>query len=204
MLRVATTISGRPAMIKVCQTSKIPAAIEASSTMPFGERLLGETAQWLVSADLDLGPFYRIVEPHPIMGPIAKALRVIEGRRPNLKTMPWYRELAAFQRYETDMRDALQEMGVHLVFSDSNTLLSMAPNRSGGKLRGVAQKTEITVDGDGIRADSGTISGGVYGGIMMVREPFHMTLNRPFVFLIRDTVTHALLFIGAVMNPKEP
>jgi serpin B len=106
--------------------------------------------------------------------------------------------------YETDMRDALQNFGVHLIFSDNNTLLSMAPNRSGGILRGVAQKTEITVDGDGIGADSGTISGGVYGGIMMVREPFHMTLNRPFVFLIRDTVTHALLFIGAVMNPKEP
>ena len=106
--------------------------------------------------------------------------------------------------YETDMRDALQKLGVHLIFSDSTTLLSMAPNRSGGKLSGVAQKTEITVDGDGIRADSGTISGGVYGGIMMVREPFHMTLNRPFVFLIRDTVTHALLFVGAVMNPKAP
>ena len=105
--------------------------------------------------------------------------------------------------YETDMRDALKKLGVHLIFSDSNTLLSMAPSRSGGILRGVAQKTNITVDGDGIRADSGTISGGVYGGIMGVREPFHMTLNRPFVFVIRDTVTHALLFVGAVMNPKE-
>src|SRR5205807_7824511 len=51
-------------------------------TMPFGERLLGETAQWLVSADLDLGPFYRIVEPHPIMGPIAKALRGLKPLRP--------------------------------------------------------------------------------------------------------------------------
>jgi serine protease inhibitor len=105
--------------------------------------------------------------------------------------------------YETDMRDSLQKLGVHLIFSDNTTLLSMAPNRSGGKLRGVAQKTEITVDQDGIRADSGTISNGAYGGVMMVREPFHMTLNRPFIFLIRDTVTHALLFIGVVMNPNE-
>ena len=82
MLRVATTIGGRPAMIKVRQTSKIPAAIEASSTIPFDERLLSETVQWLVSADLDLGPFYRIVEPHPIMGPIAKALRGLKPLRP--------------------------------------------------------------------------------------------------------------------------
>ena len=37
--------------------------------------------------------------------------------------------------YETDMRDALQKLGVHLIFSGNNTLLSMAPNRSGGILR---------------------------------------------------------------------
>jgi hypothetical protein len=82
VLRVAATIGGRPAIIKVCQISKIPAAIEASSTMPLDERPLSETAQWLVSADLDLGPFYRIVEPHPIMGPIAKALRGLKPLRP--------------------------------------------------------------------------------------------------------------------------
>jgi serine protease inhibitor len=106
--------------------------------------------------------------------------------------------------YETDMRDSLQKLGVRLLFSDNTTLLSMAPNRSGGVLRGVAQRTEITVDQDGIRADSGTIGNGAYGGVMMVREPFHMALNRPFIFLVRDTVTNALLFIGTVMNPNEP
>jgi DNA-3-methyladenine glycosylase II len=82
VLRVATTISGRPAIIKVRQMSKIPAEMEASSTMPLDERLLSEMMQWLVSADLDLGPFYRIVEPHPIMGPIAKALRGLKPLRP--------------------------------------------------------------------------------------------------------------------------
>jgi DNA-3-methyladenine glycosylase II len=82
VLRVATTISGRPAIIKVRQMSKIPAAIEASSTIPLDERLLSEMAQWLVSADLDLGPFYRIVEPHPILGPIANSLRGLKPLRP--------------------------------------------------------------------------------------------------------------------------
>jgi len=32
-------------------------------------------------------------------------------------------------------------------------------------------------------------------------HPFHMTLDRPFLFLIRDRVTKALLFEGALMNP---
>jgi serine protease inhibitor len=103
--------------------------------------------------------------------------------------------------YEGDLCNSLQKMGVQRVFSDSATLLSMVPSRSGGILRGVAQKTEITVDGNGIRADSGTIVHGVYGGIGTVQSPFHMILDRPFLFLIRDNATRALLFVGVVMNP---
>jgi len=103
--------------------------------------------------------------------------------------------------YETDLRNSLEKMGVHRIFTDPNTLLSMAPTRDGGILRGVAQKTEITVDENGIRADAGTIVHGVYGGILMAQSPFHIILNRPFLFLIRDNVTHALLFAGVVMNP---
>jgi serpin B len=103
--------------------------------------------------------------------------------------------------YEADLKRSLEKMGIHRIFSNPNTLMSMAPDRAGGVLRGVAQKTEIIVDENGIRADAGTIFSGVYGGILGVREPFHMNLNRPFLFLIRDNVTHALLFAGVVMNP---
>ena len=79
----------------------------------------------------------------------------------------------------------------------------MAPQRAGGVLRGVAQKTEITVDENGIRADAGTIVHGVYGGVMGAQSPFHMTLDRPFLFIIRDNVTRAILFVGVVMNPTQ-
>src|SRR5580704_1710670 len=103
--------------------------------------------------------------------------------------------------FETNFRNALEKMGVHRIFNDASTLLAMAPQRSGGLLAGVAQKTEITVDENGIRGDAGTIAHGVYGGIMVAQSPFHMTLDRPFLFLIRDRVTGALLFAGVVMNP---
>lgn len=70
------------------------------------------------------------------------------------------------------------------------------------KLQGVAQKVEIIVDENGIHADAGTIIAGVYGGIMAgPPTPFHMRLNRPFLFIVRDNVTDALLFTGVVMNP---
>jgi DNA-3-methyladenine glycosylase II len=39
-------------------------------------------ARWLVSAELDLRRFYRIVAPHPIMGVIAKSLRGLKPLRP--------------------------------------------------------------------------------------------------------------------------
>jgi len=104
--------------------------------------------------------------------------------------------------FEGNLGIALKRMGVHRIFNDVQTLISMAPTRSGGRLQGVAQKTEITVDENGIRADSGTIAHGIFGGIMSGQETsFHMILNRPFLFIIRDKVTNTLLFNGVVVNP---
>jgi serine protease inhibitor len=104
--------------------------------------------------------------------------------------------------FETDLKSSLEKMGVRRIFSDPYTLFSMAPKRDGGVLRGVAQKTEISVDENGIRADAGTIFSGVYGGIFQGEPQFHMVLNHPFLFIIRDNATNALLFIGVVMNPN--
>jgi serpin B len=102
--------------------------------------------------------------------------------------------------FEADLRSSIETMGPHRIFRLSGTLSPMVP-RMGAVLRGVAQKTEITVDENGIRADAGTIVHGVYGGIHGIQDPFHMTLDRPFLFFVRDRETKALLFEGAVMNP---
>lgn len=107
--------------------------------------------------------------------------------------------------YETDFRPSLENMGVKSIFQNPLVMVSMAPQRLGGMLEGVAQRTEITVDGIGIRADSGTNAGGVFGGIFgQPPSPFHLALNRPFLFVVRDRVTHALLFAGVVTNPTVP
>jgi serpin B len=102
--------------------------------------------------------------------------------------------------FEADLRNSLERLGVRRVFHDLESMIPMAP-RMGGMLRRVAQKTEITVDEQGIRADSGTIMGGILGGIMAAQEPFRMVLDRPFLFFVRDNLTKALLFEGVVMNP---
>jgi serine protease inhibitor len=51
--------------------------------------------------------------------------------------------------------------------------------------------------------NAATIFHGVYGGAIGVQSPFHMTLDRPFLFIIRDNVTRAPLFVGVVMNPAQ-
>lgn len=105
--------------------------------------------------------------------------------------------------YETNLRDSLEKLGVRRVFEDMESLKSIAP-RTGASLQGVQQKTTITVDETGIRADSGTVVTGVLGGILGGQyQPFHMVLDRPFLFFIRDNVTEALLFAGVVMDPLQ-
>jgi serpin B len=145
----------------------------------------------VAAADKDIGQFEAALAKDPNM--IEPFLVRREG---DVQLPPFHFS------YETDLRSSLEKMGVHRIFTDPHTLLSMAPQRAGGILKGVAQMTEIIVDENGIRADSGTIFHGIYGGILGVQGPLHMVLNRPFLFIVRDTVTNALLFIGVVKNPN--
>ena len=111
-------------------------------------------------------------------------------------------DLPAFSfRFDTDLRAPLLQMGVRKVFDDPSSLLHLAPS-TGARLTGVLQRVDISVDERGIRADAGTILHGALGGILQGRvEPFHMVVNRPFLFLIRDAATDSLLFAGIVMDP---
>src|SRR5260370_335397 len=110
-------------------------------------------------------------------------------------------ELPKFSfQFEANVRPALEAMGVHSVFKELEFV-----KIPGSKLTGISQQERITVDVDGIRADAGTIDGGIYGCILGggPDSPLHMKVNRPFLFLIRDDVTNSLLFIGAVMDPAR-
>jgi len=60
----------------------------------------------------------------------------------------------------------------------------------------VAHKAYVSVNEEGTEATAAT------GVSMVLSAPSMMTIDRPFIFLIRDTETGTILFIGRVMDPK--
>jgi Serpin (serine protease inhibitor) len=108
-------------------------------------------------------------------------------------------------KYATDIKSALQQLGVRRLFgSRALHLTDYGANDLGAQLTAIEQSSDVTIDRIGIKVDSGTAYAGVYGGIVgKSGQPFQMHLDRPFIFLIRDTVTGALLYAGAVVDPTQ-
>ena len=116
-----------------------------------------------------------------------------------------YIEIPKFNfEFKTDVRETLEKMGVRKVFKTPLALAELVSGPEGAYLNGVSQETRIEFDEAGIRADAETATTGVYGRIMGGQpKQFHMIVNRPFLFFIRDNVTNSLLFAGAVMDPAK-
>jgi serpin B len=88
-----------------------------------------------------------------------------------------------------------------VAFQPGNADLS---GMSGGKdlyISDVVHKAFVSVDEKGTEAAAAT--GVVVGTTSMPIEVFDVTLDHPFIFLIRDIQTGAILFVGKVMNPAE-
>jgi NnrS protein len=78
-LRVGIRLDGRPELIEVGQSGR---QLEAIGAAHLSAAKLRKIAAWLVSADLDLRPFYQLGATHPIMGPVASSLRGLKPLRP--------------------------------------------------------------------------------------------------------------------------
>jgi serpin B len=62
-------------------------------------------------------------------------------------------------------------------------------------------KAMVRVDEDGTEAAAATAVN-MQATSAILEPPLTLTIDRPFVFLIRDDATGALLFIGRIVNPK--
>lgn len=115
--------------------------------------------------------------------------------------MPRFRLESGFQ-----LKDTLREMGMANAFipgvADFSGMADIAQEGEGDDgifISGVKHKAFIEVDEKGTAAAAVTALVKVTG---VSPPPMEMTVDRPFIFFLRDKGTGAILFIGRVLDPR--
>ena len=92
-------------------------------------------------------------------------------------------------------KDALEALGMTDAF-DSNADFSGMDGTRGLTIRDVVQQATVSVDERGTEAAAAT------GVVMQIAAFEHetLTIDGPFLFLIRDKATGAVLFLGQVVD----
>ena len=108
-------------------------------------------------------------------------------------TMPLFKFESEFNLVQT-----LAGMGMPDAFGDRADFSGMTGTK-GLRVSAVVHKAFVSVDEEGTEAAAAT-------GLMVAlsgpsKDPIPVTVNRPFIFLIRDKATGTVLFLGRVMNP---
>jgi serpin B len=107
-------------------------------------------------------------------------------------TMPKFRYDASL-----DLNQTLSGLGMRDAFDPQRADLSGMTGQKNLFIAHVVHKAFVAVDELGTEAAAAT---GV--GVEATAMPTALTLNRPFVFVIRDGETGAILFVGRVLDPK--
>jgi serpin B len=100
---------------------------------------------------------------------------------------------------EFRLNDTLAEMGMPIAFSPGDADFSGMTGNRELFISDVIHKAFVSVDEAGTEAAAAT-------AVIMMRAavskpPVEVTIDRPFIFLIRDIETGAILFVGRVLNP---
>jgi serpin B len=96
------------------------------------------------------------------------------------------------------LKDALMAMGMPAAFSAEADFSGMTGDRA-LSIAEVIHKAFVSVDEEGTEAAAAT-------AVVMVEsempgQPVEVTIDHPFMFLIRDIETGAILFVGRVVDP---
>ena len=99
---------------------------------------------------------------------------------------------------ELSLRETLEAMGIPVAFSGGADFSGMTGNRD-LFIADVVHKAFVSVDEAGTEAAAATAV--VMELTAVPGMPVEVTVDRPFIFLIRDIETGAILFVGRVVNP---
>jgi len=113
--------------------------------------------------------------------------------RPVILTMPKFEFDARF-----GLKEALVALGMPQAFSDAADFSGMTGDND-LFISDVLHKAFVSVDEEGTEAAAATAV--VMKLAAVADEPVEVTLDRPFLFLIRDIQTGAVLFVGRVVDP---
>jgi serpin B len=115
----------------------------------------------------------------------------LEPRRIDLM-MPRFEFESSFS-----LREVLAQMGMPVAFSGSADFSGMTGNYD-LFIADVVHKAFVSVDEAGTEAAAATAVGMELTAVP--EEPVEVTIDRPFIFLIRDIQTGTILFVGRIMN----
>jgi serpin B len=104
-------------------------------------------------------------------------------------------------RAHVDLPTTFKALGVHDVFDPQRANLNgIAPN-AGLYVSDIVHEATINVDEDGTKAAAATAV--IVGDESLPFFRFVVRADRPFVYLIRDDATGAILFVGRVLDPTQ-
>ena len=103
--------------------------------------------------------------------------------------------------YSAELKQPLQDLGMRLPFSGSADFSGMSPSPL--YLSAVKHKSFVEVNEEGTEAAAATIGTMVATMVRPQTQPFQMVVDRPFLFVIADQVTNAILFLGVVFDPAS-
>ena len=99
------------------------------------------------------------------------------------------------------LKEALSELGMPIAFSESEADFSGMDGKKDLFISDVVHKSFVDVDEEGTEAAAAT--GVIISTTSAPMDPKEITLDRPFIFLIRDNPTGSILFLGQVENPTK-
>ncbi|WP_299709236.1 serpin family protein [uncultured Pontibacter sp.] len=99
--------------------------------------------------------------------------------------------------YSKELNDMLKQLGMGIAFGNQADFSRMVEGQANLAISEVKHKSFVEVNEEGTEAAAATST-----GIMVTSLPPSVRIDRPFVFMIREKSSNAILFIGKLMQPE--
>ncbi|CAH1780308.1 unnamed protein product [Owenia fusiformis] len=100
--------------------------------------------------------------------------------------------------YEFELTAILKSLGMNAIFNKGS--LTCMSNDTDLQVTSILHKAFVEVNEEGTEAAAATA---IIIGVTSIQFPIEFRADHPFLFVIRDDVTKAILFMGRVMQPTE-